>query len=806
MRSLVLRTISFRLCTRRSKKLIRRSSLLFVPALLGASTFYVSPGGADSAPGTYAQPFRSVSKGIASAAPGDTIILKDGTYPADTVYGGGSTKGHLLRISKSGAPGSPITLKAENKQRAILDCGNNNGQPQTGCAGYISLEGAAYWVFQDLVFQRAYGIAMIMNTSNPAHDITVKGCRFEEIGRHVDTGQYGLDAIYANRGTYNLVFDGNTFLNIGRLPGSTNMSLDHAVYLHTSNAKIVNNVFAGSITGWGVQTAVGFSGQIANNTFAFTGTNTGGQIMLWDGASGGVSVQNNIFYQPNKGYAVNTCGLTAPSCSIDRNLVYGGTIGGGPGCGGSSGVCAVSNTLIADPLLVNPTSAPYDFRLLGSSAAIDKGAAISGLTTDAEGIARPQGNGHDLGAHEYASAAAPVISAVTAANITSNAATITWTTDKPATSQVQYGTSGYTNSTAADPSLVIQHTATLTNLAPGTTYQYVVRSQDANRMLTTSSNFTFVTAQAPAAPSFAFSLSASPSAVSTAAGQSVTSRIAAALASGSPQTVTFSAAGLPSQVTASFSPQSCMLPCSSTLTFTALSGAAPGTYGVTVQGAAGSNASTSVSLAIAAPVSGAVALWSLDEGVGTNINDASGNRNSGVLSGGATWASGPSSPVVSLNGSGAYIDFAESPSLQVRSGMTVSFWIRATDVPGVDERIVSKNFDWDVKLNGGNRNPQFSSGGYYAQLNYSLPAGSWQHVVFTFSNGIVTGYVNGAQQGTIANTFRSNYSLPASGYGLHVGCDASNGNFAKGLIDDVRIYNRPLAASEVAGIYSQTRH
>ena len=93
-----------------------------------------------------------------------------------------------------------------------------------------------------------------------------------------------------------------------------------------------------------------------------------------------------------------------------------------------------------------------------------------------------------------------VISAVSAGSITSSGATITWTTDRPTTSQVEYGTSSlYGSSSALSPSLVTSHSVTLTGLAASTTYHYRVDSKDAGGNLSTSTDFTFVTA-APAPP------------------------------------------------------------------------------------------------------------------------------------------------------------------------------------------------------------------------------------------------------------------------------------------------------------------
>ena len=68
----------------------------------------------------------------------------------------------------------------------------------------------------------------------------------------------------------------------------------------------------------------------------------------------------------------------------------------------------------------------------------------------------------------------PVISAVAAAvGSGGNTATITWTTDEPADSQVAYGTDPNSLMLAAsDGSLVTSHTVTLTGLTPAMPYYY----------------------------------------------------------------------------------------------------------------------------------------------------------------------------------------------------------------------------------------------------------------------------------------------------------------------------------------------
>jgi Bacterial Ig domain len=94
---------------------------------------------------------------------------------------------------------------------------------------------------------------------------------------------------------------------------------------------------------------------------------------------------------------------------------------------------------------------------------------------------------------------APTNSGVTSSNVTGNAATITWTTSEPATSQVEYGiTTSYGSLTAIDGNLVTSHSVTVGNLSPQTLYDYRVRSRDAAGNEGLSGNRTLTTLAGPA--------------------------------------------------------------------------------------------------------------------------------------------------------------------------------------------------------------------------------------------------------------------------------------------------------------------
>ncbi|MDA8325201.1 MAG: right-handed parallel beta-helix repeat-containing protein [Nitrospiraceae bacterium] len=73
------------------------------------ATYYVAKNGSGNADGSRAHPWANFSQAVDNLKPGDALIIKDGVYFQP------------LFINVSGEPGRPITVKAENDGKVIID-------------------------------------------------------------------------------------------------------------------------------------------------------------------------------------------------------------------------------------------------------------------------------------------------------------------------------------------------------------------------------------------------------------------------------------------------------------------------------------------------------------------------------------------------------------------------------------------------------------------------------------------------------------------------------------------------------------
>ncbi|HTQ55167.1 MAG TPA: right-handed parallel beta-helix repeat-containing protein [Bryobacteraceae bacterium] len=358
--------------------------LLVAAAELPGATYYVSPEGADSNAGTAHAPFATLARAAQSAGPGDTVLVRDGTYgPGSAVTAGDAADSNVspVVLARSGKPDAWITFQAEHRWGAVLDC-------RMVCDSYFDLANASYIVIQGFVI--THGFREGIHSNGAAHHITLRGNRIEYIGNRQTSSTYGLDGMYTSPNCHDFVIDSNAFHDIGR----TNVSsLDHGLYLRGWNFTVTNNIFYSLSRGWGIQMADGLANIIiANNTFAFVNPPGGGDIMMWNKQSA-VTIRNNIFYDVRKA-AVVRFQSSVDGCAVDHNLVAGTASIMEEGAG-----CAVgANLMDTDPMFVNTIAAPYDFVPRPGSPAAHAGVPVAAVAADYQGVPRPAVGGTAIGA------------------------------------------------------------------------------------------------------------------------------------------------------------------------------------------------------------------------------------------------------------------------------------------------------------------------------------------------------------------------------------------------------------------------
>ncbi|HVK56083.1 MAG TPA: LamG-like jellyroll fold domain-containing protein [Burkholderiales bacterium] len=231
-----------------------------------------------------------------------------------------------------------------------------------------------------------------------------------------------------------------------------------------------------------------------------------------------------------------------------------------------------------------------------------------------------------------------------------------------------------------------------------------------------------------------------------------------------------------------------------------------GTYSVTlkVTNAAGSDTETKTSyITVGSTTSarqGLVAAYSFDEGGGSTVADRSGKGNKGTLSD-ASWANGRFGKALSFNGSSSRVNIEDSASLDLSKGMTLEAWVYPTATMSGWRTIIMKelpgNASYYLYANTDKNQPSsavYVGGERTVFAGKSLPLNTWTHLAATYDGATQRFFMNGAQVASRQQTG----SIAVSEGRLRIGGNRIwNNEYFKGLIDEVRIYNRPLTATEI---------
>jgi hypothetical protein len=167
-------------------------------ALSVGSTYYVSPTGNDSSPGSESQPFRTIGRAAAMVQPGSTVYIKAGTYREE------------VTASTSGAANNYITFRNYGNDQVVMDgeCLRAHGFRITG--SWIAIQG--------LTIKRTVEASILIDGADPPRpsNITISGMTLQDFdctwsgAEPADWGQFraGVAAWYPGLGiriTNNLI-------------------------------------------------------------------------------------------------------------------------------------------------------------------------------------------------------------------------------------------------------------------------------------------------------------------------------------------------------------------------------------------------------------------------------------------------------------------------------------------------------------------------------------------------------------------------------------------------------------------------
>ena len=187
------------------------------------------------------------------------------------------------------------------------------------------------------------------------------------------------------------------------------------------------------------------------------------------------------------------------------------------------------------------------------------------------------------------------------------------------------------------------------------------------------------------------------------------------------------------------------------------------------------------------------------ENTSGDVIDAAGSHN-GTNNGATRGVSGKVGNAFSFDG-GDYITINNHSDITNYASFTLSAWVYPTALSS-NKTIISKvspNRDFDLKFLGSNIEAHFAYGSNYYRCTSTSTAtiNSWIHVVATWQNNQWNIYYNGV----LDHTCNFTTGPPWSGGKMQIGAMANGERFV-GLIDEVRIYNRALTATDAATLYS----
>jgi hypothetical protein len=202
--------------------------------------------------------------------------------------------------------------------------------------------------------------------------------------------------------------------------------------------------------------------------------------------------------------------------------------------------------------------------------------------------------------------------------------------------------------------------------------------------------------------------------------------------------------------------------------------------------------------------------YKLDETSGTLVSDSSGNGLDAQTMGGTSWVPGLFGGGLDLDeGLNGHIATPHDPLHDVAQ-LTIAAWINV-DLHQNYDGVLTKGTnvspyslmlsapDAKFKFQSNNMNPPNGTGGGIYVSSGNLTTDQWHHIAVTFDGQVVSLYLDGALD-SVHNA--SGVILGTTTEDLILGGDFPGGDeYFDGTLDDVRLYDGPLTADEIAELH-----
>jgi hypothetical protein len=169
------------------------------------------------------------------------------------------------------------------------------------------------------------------------------------------------------------------------------------------------------------------------------------------------------------------------------------------------------------------------------------------------------------------------------------------------------------------------------------------------------------------------------------------------------------------------------------------------------------------------------------------------------VSGAAFGAAGKFGRALSFDGVNDLVTVPDSTALDLAPGMTLSAWVKPASVSDwrtvlLKERPGALAYALYAANDAGRPMAEVATGSTRdARGTAPLPLDAWSHLAVTYDRTTLRLYVNGIQVASTATTG----ALVNSAGALRIGGNSVWGEWFKGLIDEVRVYERALTATEI---------